>query len=308
MKKNLVILFVFIFSAFLGYSQENKKSDLAKDNIKGKVKYIEESTYYLKGYLDNNEIKGNHRTYKITKFNMEGNIEHEITKGLIDYPRIIPLRTITYRYNSAGKKIEQKYIEDSCIINNYIYDEVGNLIQEDYYQFFFKRAGKIINKYDSVGNLIERCMYRKDETLNSKTLYKYDSLGRNIETKNLVGIIGNFISKYDSNSNEVDILGYDDDSNEGEEIRIYDKYRNILEYRYYKNDSLLCKRTIKYKYDKRFNWVWQKTNEIYNENKYIIIERRIVYYGDKDENDYPLWDNPNYKAVEIKTENMRVKF
>lgn len=326
MKKNLVILFVFIFSAFLGYSQENKKSDLEKDNIKGKVKYIEESTYFPKGLFCNGKEMDIHREYKITKFNRDGNIEHEIIRGYHDYNRrITPLKTIIYKYNSRGQKQECFELKDSIVINDkYIYDSIGNLIEKASYDRLQELILRIIYRYDSKNNLVEIYRYwNKSDSLTRRYVFKYnDSIAEKIhyvfndkgqvimESYNYFFTEGDCDHyKYDSKGNQISLISYSNNKIYYRSERKYDDNNNLIEKRSYDSkDSLSLKHTMEYKYDKRSNWIWQKFLAGDKNNEDRIIERRIVYYGDKDENNYPLWDNPNYKAEEIETENMKVKF
>lgn len=315
MKKNLVILFVFIFSSFLGYSQENKKSDLEKDNIKGKVKYIEESTYFPKGLFCNGKEMDIHREYKITKFNRDGNIEYEIIRGFHDlWGKIKPLKTIIYKYNSNGQKQECSQIDNEIsVVDKYFYDTKGNLIEKTFYKRLRDRIGTSKYKYDSNNRMIEVARYWDDGSLESRESYSYNKKGQ-IVTKKYYSDFGYYaISydelKYDSKGNNIESIFYIKDKKDRSSYFKYDDKNNIIESRYWnKNDSLFSTTNIQYKYDKKSNWIWKKYIDGFDSSGDQIIERRIVYYGDKDENNYPLWDNPNYKAEEIETENMKVKF
>lgn len=326
MKKNFVILFVFIFSAFLGYSQENKKTDLEKDNIKGKVKYIEESTYYLnQSFYYHGKKEDSHREYKITKYNPNGNIEHKIIRGYCDDRIIIPLRTISYKYNSKGQKQECIELKDSIEINDkYIYDSIGNLVEKASYDRLQGLILRIKYIYDSKNNLVEIYRYwNKSDSLTRRYVYKYnDSIAEKVhyvynDKGQIIKEDYNYIFteencthyKYDSKGNQISLISYADNKIYYRSERKYDDNNNLIEKRSYDSkDSLSSKQTMEYKYDKRSNWIWQKFLAGDKNNEDRIIERRIVYYGDKDENNYPLWDNPNYKAEEIETENMKVKF
>jgi len=106
-----------------------------------------------------------------------------------------------------------------------------------------------------------------------KIKFEYDSIGNIIE-KNLFNSDGSFNNRYTFK---------------------YDLKGNELEFRWYNSDgSLKGKEEYIYEYDKKNNWI----KKIKNKSNYII-ERKIVYYGDKDENNYPEWDSPSFKGMII---------
>ena len=302
MKKFSVLLLLVSF-ATICFAQENKKNDLDISSLKGNVKYVEQSNYYPKEKVitdDSVFYKPAHRQYSIIKYNKDGNIDHAIIKGqAYGFGSKIQLEQWINKYNEKGNKIESNCLQEGVygINYKYDYDEQGNMIKESSFIKNNSPGQSSIYKYDSKGNNIDMsCFDEKDQFLFRDT-YEYDSIG-NIIKQNSFGKNNEFdgynIYKYDKKGNKIERNYYNkNDSLGARNYYKYDKQGNKIEEKNYKtNGDLREINTYKYKYDKKFNWIEKKS--IYgNNNANVTIKRKIVYYGDKDENNYPSWDDVN---------------
>lgn len=313
MKKFSVLLLLVSF-ATICFAQENKKNDLALLNLKGNVKYIEESTYYPKSKVitkDSEFYEPEHRRYFVIKYNKEGNIDHAIIKDRA-YGRVFKIRTeqYIYKYNEKGNKIERNYLwKDVFDINyKYDYDEQGNMIKESSFNKDNSPGQIFAYKYDSKRNKIDMSSFDEKDKLLYRNTYEYDSKGNMIK-ENFFDKNNDFsgysIFKYDKKGNKIEKFDYS--NKDSLELRIsykYDKQGNEIEEKTYKgNGDLKYINTYKYKYDNKSNWI-EKKSLSKSDEVYETIKRKIVYYGDKDENNYPSWDDINYKADEIKIEGV----
>ena len=301
-------LLLFVSFASICVAQTNKKTDLSKDDIKGNVKYIEESTYN-----QNENIKVD-RVYRLKKYNKDGNIEYELTKGSEIFPGFSKeLRKFAYKYDKKGKKILCDRTEgDSDGIDKYVYDEKGNKIE---YNSYGKKDTLVCTrkyKYDGNGNLIDFRLYFGD-SFNNGRIYEYDKKGILIKETS-IGIMPDghyFQYKYDEKGNKIESYFYNsEDSLKNRTTYKYDEFGNVVMENNFKGfDSPESKTAYNYKYDINSNWTRQEYKWFGIDKKEVkLIERKIVYYGDKDENNYPSWDDVNYKADEIKTEGVTVDY
>ncbi len=121
--KNIKIK-IFILLIFICFSTiaQNKKNDWQILNLKGKVKSIENFTYF-KTTFDNEKQLIKHLNYTC-KYDKKG---HKIkqsfysSNGNVDY-------TFTWKYNTKGQKTQKKMGKRYII---YTYDKPkGNLIEE----------------------------------------------------------------------------------------------------------------------------------------------------------------------------------
>jgi hypothetical protein len=307
MKKILVLLLLVSFAS-ISFAQESKKNDLALLNLKGNVKYIEESTY------NQNENKEVNRTYKLKKYNKDGNLEYELTKGLEMFPGFSKeLWKFAYKYDNKGKKtLCYRTQGDSYGIDKYVYDVKGNKIEYNSYDNSDKLVCTRKYKYDEKENLIDSRLYFGD-FLNDGRIYEYDKKGV-LKKETCLGITleGHYLLyKYDEKGNKIESYFYNKkNSIENKTTYKYDEFGNVVMENNFKGSNTPDSKTIyNYKYDINYNWTRQEYKSSGKEKTETkIIERKIVYYGDKDENNYPSWDDINYKADEIKTEGIKVDY
>lgn len=282
MKKIITILGLFLFTIVTFSYGQGKKTDLQRDNIKGKVKYIKTST---------DEI------FKICKYNEKGNVLYYLDESLNFSSFSI--------YNNLGNCIEYHvfvggFLSDKSVCT---YDSKGKKIECKVYS---ASSGKMyINtkyKCDSKANVIEAIDYSKNGLVFEKSSFKYDNKGNKISQV--------FI-EYDKNGNIYDKNSvervFDDNGNSIKESIIYiegeDELSFTNSYKYNDKADVIESVTIydpesggseqtstyEYIYDNKNNWIEKKTYVGSSESP-TIIKRKIVYYGDKDENDYKEWE------------------
>ncbi len=309
MRKFAVLLF-FVSFAIIGFAQGNKESDLEIMNLRGNVKYIEKSIYYPQSEVitrDSVYYEPPYRGYVLIKFNKDGNMDHSIIKNKF-FRGVFKVRTDQYicKYNEKGDLFEKLYSQKDLFDINYkyTYDEKDNLIKET---SFYKDNSPMqydAYKYDAKGNQIEMSSYYEDDKLIYRKTYEYDTKG-NVIRENSFGPYNELNSyseyKYDDNNNKIEKNSFSKDGILDERTSYkYDKQGNLTEEKIFKsNGDLKDIRTYQYKYDKKFNWIEKKSFSKSN-SVFETEGRKIVYYGDKDENNYPSWDDVNYLAKDIK--------
>ncbi|MFJ1435169.1 hypothetical protein ACILFN_07460, partial [Capnocytophaga canimorsus] len=197
MKK--IILLVITAISLIGCNLNKENNDWKRDNLKGKVKSVRETPYYV-----------------VEKFG-------EIQKGRI-----------------------------KSFITSYIYNEQGNLIEDNRYNSDGSLSRKTACKYDTNGNRIEENWYNSDGSLSWKTAFKYDTNGNLIEANSYNSdgsLSGKTACKYDTNGNLIEANGYNSDG------------------------SLYATDIYTYEYDKYGNWV---KRIMYNNDKPESIDEREI--------------------------------
>lgn len=308
MRKFAALLF-FVSFAIIGFAQVNKESDLAIMNLRGNVKYIEESTYYPQSKVitqDSVYYKPPYRTYFLIKFNKDGNIDHAIIKDIF-FINGSKVRTqqYVYKYDEKGALFEKMYsFKDVFDINyKYTYDEKGNLMRKASFYKDNSPGQYDYYKYDAKGNQIEMSSFYEDGKLLYRKTYEYDTKG-NVIRENSFGPYNELNSyseyKYNDKGNKIEKNYFSKDGILDERTSYkYDKQENLIEEKIFKsNGDLKDIRTYQYTYDMNNNWIEKKS--LSKSNSVFETEvRKIVYYGDKDENNYPSWDDLNYLAEDI---------
>ncbi|CEN52128.1 conserved exported hypothetical protein [Capnocytophaga canimorsus] len=145
MKK--IILLVITAISLIGCNLNKENNDWKRDNLKGKVKSVRETPYYV-----------------VEKFG-------EIQKG-----RIKSFIT-SYIYNEQGNLIEaNRYNSDGNLYGKwtYKYDTNGNRIEANSYNSDGSLSGKTAFKYDTNGNRIEANRYNSDGSLYATDIYTYE--------------------------------------------------------------------------------------------------------------------------------------
>lgn len=277
MKKNIYLLLMLIVTLSICSCNSEKKNDLKEKNLKGRVKYVEEKNYSV---IDNFGEIDKGKLVSLFTFNKDGNILYAIesiykkkfvydSKGYrIEWYKYKSNDHLdckgTYKYDSKGNMIEKTHCDDDgSLINKetYINDSKGNIIEMNTY-YASGGTGKTTYQYDSKGNLIEEVFH---SGLKGKITYKYDSKGNMIEEN--ISDDMKIVFSYDSNGNMI----------------IKQIVYGLGAGTYYKYE---------YEYDSKDNWI-KKIEKNKKGEAIRIIERKIVYYGDKDENNYPQWDTPS---------------
>ena len=296
MKKNFFLLVMIAVTIMFYSCNNNERNDLKNLNLYGKIKYIEEKVYFAKDKFGQLE-KDNLKEYSLSIFNKDGNFTSFINKS----------DKIINKYNSKGKLTEQSYynLEGNLYFKNvYLYNSLGHIIETNVYD----SEGKIMRKgaytSDEEGNIVEGITFDERIEIMKKDIYKYDKKGNMIENiyyDSDGGLSGKEIYKYDKKGNMIEHMYYDSDGSlRGKKIFICDSKGNNTEIKYYDNSgSLLTQIGNEYTYDKKDNWIKKITKD--SDNNFYITERKIVYYGDDDEDNYPEWNSPSYRGVLIQS-------
>ncbi|MDD2530795.1 MAG: hypothetical protein PHN41_06145 [Bacteroidales bacterium] len=290
------LLIILMLSATISYAQKPKNADLNLIQLNGQVKYLEETIYAdlnYDGKVGQNEIG----SYEFTKFHKNGNIDVFLYRSKFLFFR--------YQYISMNEITQAVQFDEKGAIESmetYTYDKNGNKTEYVYYE-----GGVVVSKtqyiYDNQNNNIETSALKSNGERGTRYLYKYDSLNNKTEAiqYNSKGdLVSTIKYEYNPAKDEYRYVSYLP-TNEIEWIRTYksdSKGNKVVEYKYNSKGELKDKFSWQYVYDKNNNWTKQTE---YNEDGKIvrIIQRKIVYFGDKDENKYSHWDNPNYKGRKL---------
>ena len=218
-------------------------------------------TYDANGLLeqeDNYNADGSPGFTNVYKYDKRGNI---ISTKLYDAFGSLFLKTSS-SYDSRDNETEEvnytqvveKDKHKDVVLNRttWLYDEKGNMVEEQYFDGDSSVTRKTVNKYDN-GNKIEQKKSESGTTL--KTTYKYDARGNVIEE-----------IQYDADGNIAARItsGYDDKGNEAEEL-------------YYDKDNNLQTHTVfKITYDKNGNWT--RREQLDNDKTIMVTVREIAYY------------------------------
>ena len=216
--KCILLLFPLLVSNLFA-----QKTDLQRDNLKGKVKSVslytdskleKTRTYNLNGFITGIKSYCGDNTlsvcsYYTSMFDQRGNmVKYEddryiIKKNYDDANNLIEsvqlnkvskkiLEKLNYFYvNSRKIRSEQtKYLFDSDVIEftiiiDYSYDSSGNLVEEDnaYTSHSITTKKKTIYKFDKAQNLIEKTENNNDGRMQYNFTYKYDTAKRKVEYK-----------------------------------------------------------------------------------------------------------------------------
>lgn len=253
----LIILSLFLF-AFIG---NKPKNDLEKQNLKGKVKSVIESTFFAKaGMFGKLQKDGLMDKYKYV-FNNAGE-ETERIKYDTTSNRDVPIETIIYKYDSNDNLIERYDKRGDSIV--FKYDNSKHVIEEENFDSN-KLVYKVTYKYDDRGNKIEKREYSHENKLESSKVYKFDRSGNETEAYNhyfnIQGTSDSRVTyKYDNRNNKIEKDSYEPDSVlKWKGTYKYDDSGHVIEdgsYHYNRDKTLtdqMADCTNKYKHDEKGN-------------------------------------------------------
>ena len=260
---------------------------LIESVLKPSHKYIEEKTFLgieKMGKIVEKEME----SYSFTLFNEEGNALNyfQKSKNTTLSQQSINNNGDEDNSNTTFQKYSYKYDTKGQIVEENAYDSNGVFVQKSIYEYNsdgkieecreFDREGKLISskKYDSKGNIIEKNTYNKNGKMRDRELFKYD-LGKKTVEKNTYDSERNFKKK---------------------EIYKYNSKGNEIEYNSFNLEEMFDWKCItsQYEYDQRNNWIKRTINDGDN---YKVTIRKIVYYGEEDNTDFPNWDSPFFKDL-----------
>lgn len=189
----LSALLLVIFGAIY-YTKQQLKSDLGKENLNGKIKFIETLTYSTFEGEKDKLID-----YELNKYNVSGNKDFSIINSEDESYKL------KYLYDDKGKKIKrEKYnlLNELLSTYNYQYDLKGNIIEEDDSKNSQNKCGGIVleDSYSYKSELDDKSNWIK------QTRYNEDGFADLITEKNIV-YYGDKDEKEYSNWESIDYKG-----------------------------------------------------------------------------------------------------
>jgi hypothetical protein len=239
---NLILTLLFVILYNFSFSQ--CKSDLENENLKGKVKIIQEksisvrdSAYNIMGvFISIYDDKGKTLSYIFP------NLRNESLEN----------KTI-FEFNKKGYKVRENRFNIDGKLDKYLTfknDSRGNVIKESY----FNLDGSLINyrlfKYNSTCDNIEFKTFLSDGRLTDWYKYIFKD-GLVVESVNKMDSTSSKLT-YDNHNNNIKLIGYDKLGIE----------KNVI--------------IFKFEYDDKFNWTKQTHFE--NGKMIFIDERQYEYY------------------------------
>ncbi len=300
---------LLIAALLLSCTSKSKENDIAKDQLKGQVKFYKQSCYtaeqhsnkVVKGRLRVNYPGDHHQTF----YNPKGNRTEYIQYDSRDNPNT----TISYTYNPKGNKVQEQYCKEKeeCRAYTYSFDSEGNLSKT--YESLGQEKKLLVASYtyDKANNLIVYSEHNASGGVYRKETYSYDDRGN--KTKSIryqpngrVDQIKTF--QYDSIGNNTrtelyykeDQLEerYDYQYDKAGKVKVYIRYAGDLslitkfyytrddqgnpltETRYYADTKLRQKFSYSYQYDSSGNWIHKTVYR--NDTPEFIYQRAYTYY------------------------------
>ena len=258
------IKFIGLFLIILGCN--NKNIELKEQESKRKIKSIVEISYY--GIEKFGKVE---KTDKISEektiYDINGNIIEE--SGLSSSELFNNFKN-SYAYNDKNKRIEFTYEnEDGKGINTYSYNDNGDVIEVNEYDFSKNLKYRIIHNYTyGIDKEKEDIInyYNKDGILLGRQISKFDKYGNQIENSNY----------------------YSDGSVYNKTICVFDKKNNLIEENIINPHKLFSSEGNK-RIDSRYP------------KPYILPSKTIYEYDDKNQNikkTYFSINNPSDKRSE----------
>jgi hypothetical protein len=256
--KFFAIFFAIFFISSFCYSQNINSNDLLTLNIKGKVKWIHDSTYF---FSDTTSI---------------------VISGEKEERNIIVEFAI---FDTNGNLMSKKWFDKNNKVwesHTYKYNIKERLIEEDWTESYGRLKKQKTCKYDTVKNrIIEENWYCPPGYLSRKSVFYYDSKGNRTGEKwydDSGALFKTSVIKFDSEGNRVEENFYDPDGKLIEKYTYkYDSKNNMIEYARFNSDGSsdhIYKYT--YEFDDQNNWI--RRNKYENDAQTFISERKIEYY------------------------------
>lgn len=270
------------------------KNDLEEMNLKGKVKSIKETSFFLiyeNGEVINSRIEreNNSEKDKLILFNIDGNItidkEYDSNKNLTS--------KVIYKYDNNGHKTESiLYDSNGNIISKSIYknDINGNKTEVINYNPNNSINNRVTYEYNDRGNKIKDEMYLQENNKYGLFTYKYDNIGclieyglylrdaNKLEDSNLY-LESLEIYKNDVDGNRIEAISYDSNNELRDKTTFqYDTNGNETEINQFgPNGTQIYFEYLQYGYDDQNNWEIKIKPSDSNNNRYLI-KRVFEYY------------------------------
>lgn len=299
--KKIVIFFITLLLIECNTSKSKIRTDLERQDLKGKVKSIKSVAYRAIEKFGKIQ-KGNENSIFFYTFNKDGNFIECISNEKENNSRQ------TFIYNDQGNIIEQKEYDFKGNLKSqttYSYDRKGNKIEENSFEGYqFRRSiYKYDNKCREVETLITISIKGINGSIELRKIKEYNNEGNIIEEKtydNNNNLVIKGIYTYDEKGNIIKNIFVGSDTNEIEEkyIYTYDKNSNKIEEQKYISEHLVEKTIIKY--DKKGN-ILKKNITDFNRNMSFLITSKNDEKGNAIERIYYINGNPNViEEIEIK--------
>lgn len=286
MKKLLFFTCLVLIGITLGFRVfKSDKSDLAAENLKGKVKKV--VTYMRENGVDSDFV-----SKSIIHYNIQGNISEFSLYDIRNAEKLFlsfiytydkqgrktstsnelgeVMSTSVYGHNLKNNLTETIFSRPSKYVGNYsVYNNRNVRDSMLFYDVSGKLSGSAIYSYDASGNLTEERRYKPNSEPDSKTVYNYDSKHQKLqETRyNSMGKQSWTTFKYDDKGNviiQVDSNVMHTGGTVGI-ISVHNVGPNIIT------------RTYSYsRFDKTDNWLDRQ--EMINGVPYRFTKREIEYY------------------------------
>lgn len=257
-KKSIISIIVLIFLVSCVGNQ--RKNSLSEANIKGKVKTL--TTYQYEASEKFGQAQKEKLRFTTTNFyNEEGNLKEQnlsyLQSGEITQKRI-------YEFDEQGNVVGKDYNKDGThqYTYKYLYDKKGNLIESNNFDSNGKRTDKRVTQYNKEGKKIITFNYDENDSIKSKSTYTYEDNGKKMILKSV---------NPDNSINWTQVYTYDDNGNEIGNNDV-DENGKIGTTRVYQYDS----------FDEQKNWI--KRIWIYNGKVNEIVERKIQYFDNSQDN------------------------
>lgn len=232
-----------------------KENDWTKKKLFGKVKSIRETSFSAMK-LGGDYVKIFRMQHRFSKqdqyiiFNQHG-FKIKVVDCHINYKSL-------YKYDDKGRIIQKDLFKSDgsfYLKHLYKYNDKEEIIGKNIYFHDGSISSKVFYENNEKGQKKKELIYRSDDNLFNKNTYKYDNNGNIIEEKH-----------YGSGDKCYYKKNYS-----------YDNKGNLIEERRYGSDGKLERTlTIKYLFDK--NWNWFKSIQLINNTTNFITEREIEYF------------------------------
>lgn len=252
---NFYIIIFLSLLCFSCFSDEEVMNDLKKNNLKGKVKSMEEAVY------DVVEKDG------------------EIEKSNLNWKHLIV-------YNREGNKMMKKtYKLDGSVEDVYMYkyDRKGRLIEELGTDAAGEYSTKMVYEYDDKGRMIEDNLWTPEYAHPiSTSTYEYDEKGMLTEsiiwyTSKKNRVMWKYVYEYNDKGQESVSKTYKEDGSlERKNIFEYNNKGDMISMVVESDRFDPSRHTYNYEYDEKGNWIRRIQTD--QGEPYQIIERTIEYY------------------------------
>lgn len=276
MKYSLLLLLAVSLCACGG---NTKKSEAEKNNLKGKVKQVEESSFLVTNFEGQNVTEKELETKRQTNFNDEGNVTEE-TRFNAD-GTVYGKTTFTYKDGQRSEIKDAGEDNEEFSKTTFKYDGDGNAI-ESLITFKTGKTMKFTSKFDDKGNEIEIKQF-DDNALVSTIKNTYDNNGNitKSEDTDAKGKVRVTEATYDANNKVLSEKVVVDGKEVGTRTYKNDENGNPVSETTIRNLGSGLKSepevvTYTYKYDAQKNWT--SRTEYKDGEPVEVKERKVTYY------------------------------